>query len=468
MSNFFGMKQWIIAGVTICLLLINFGSPKVEANNNMPVLAKELLSFPQIPFNQFKDFSCTSALKSQFGCELNSLIPAEKLLVLGNFANFGSTKVSLQTIADKANIDLSKIGADKLQSFYSLITPNKLLDGKFNNLYPQKLLADLPLVKEAFIQDLVNKFKLGDFSQLQPLNGLLKQFGGLSSFINGDSLDVSKLSQQLSNVALGKLVSAIPSVGNLSLGNLPISILKSFNVNQAISGLITQSLGNIANIESLGISELGAIGFSNLSISQLTSMANLPSVSLVGGVSFGQFDLPLSADEQDKGRQISGGIPNSDYQLRKKNCGGNCKMVEIAPIDPRYKGATWIDGEDSKNWVPDGFGIVCAVWPGGCRGPAGNNPFGSGVRVLLTKIDAKSGTAQVSITFPLCYDVWFVGTTCTPSVFPIPSGIPLYTVKEKDWLPFVIPQNYGSSASLPKSDRLAFRESSKSSLKSVA
>jgi hypothetical protein len=63
--------------------------------------------------------------------------------------------------------------------------------------------------------------------------------------------------------------------------------------------------------------------------------------------------------------------------------------------------------------------------------------------LLLTNIDASAGTAQVAFTLPICWDAWFIGTTCTPAIFPIASGIPLYTIHEGDWLPFVAPINYG-------------------------
>ena len=433
----FGFKRWLITSLTICCCL--FGSwltPSIVLANT-PNVAKELINLPQLPLNQFPAIPCTSQLQTQFiqqakisfGCNIGEMLPAERVLTVGNFSGLGLTQSNLAQIANINNINLQQVGADQLQSLYSLITPNKLLGDQFNNIIQNKLLGDLPLVKEALIQDITNKVQLGDLTQLQPLNNLLQQANGYVDLLNPE-----KLHQQLTNIALDQVVAALPDFGDFSLGNLSLDTLKNFNVNDAIPGLANQALGSIPGVESLMVGDLSAIGLPNLSLSQFPNP-----LALVTGINFGQFDLPLSNDERDPGRQLSGGLPEADYQLRKQKCSGKCKFAEIASSNPTYHGAAWMDG--GEHWVPDGFGFVCWFAPGACKGPAGNHPFGKTMRVLLTNIDASAGTAQLSFTFPIC---WEALATCTPAIFPIPSGFPLYTVHEGDWLPFVAPVNYGN------------------------
>jgi hypothetical protein len=444
MMIIFGFKRWLITSLTICCcLLFSWLTPANAGDTSTaitlastPNVAKELVNLPQLPLNQFPAVPCTNQLQTQFtqqakialSCNIGEMLPAEKVLPLGSFSGLGLTKSNLAQIAGVNNIDLQQIGADQLQSLYSLITPNKLLGDQLNNLAQNKLLGDLPLVKEALIQDITSKIQLGDLTQLQPLNNLLQQANGYADLLNPE-----KLQQQLTNIALDQVVAALPDFGNFSLGSLSLDTLKNFNVSDAIPGLANQVLGSIPGVESLMVGDLGAVGLSNLSLSQFPNP-----LSFVAGINFGQLDLPLSNDERDPGRQISGGLPEADYQLRKQKCSGKCKFAEIASPNPAYHGAAWMDG--GEHWVPDGFGFVCLV-PGACKGPAGNHPFGKTLRLLLTNIDASAGTAQLSFTFPIC---WEFISTCTPAIFPIPSGLPLYTVHEGDWLPFVAPVNYGN------------------------
>jgi hypothetical protein len=450
------IKKYVLICTFIFCLLITIVSPSLGAGNtNSPAFAPELLNFPAIPFNKYPSVPCTQQLQQQFNlqaqiplsCNLGSFVPAEKILAIGNFANFGLTQTSLQGIAEKNGVDLNKIGADQLQKFYGLITPNKLLSDRFGDLYQNQILGKLPLVQEALIQNITDKIKAGALDQLQPLNNLLQQngvlggvnglFGGANTLLSGNLPDLNQLRNNLSNIALNKVVELLPDFGNFSFSQIPTNVLESFSVATAIPDIVKNPIGSLANVESLMIGDLKAIGLPNVSISQLPNP-----ISLAPGFKIGRFDVPLNNDEKDLGRQISGGIPDSDEALRKQNCSEKCKLAEITALfEPSYNGSTWVDAE---NWVPDGFGIVCIAWPGGCRGPAGNNPFGSGVRVLLTNIDSKQGTAQVALTFPICKDILFIGKTCTPSIFPIPSGLPLYTIHEGDFIPFIVPKNYSS------------------------
>jgi hypothetical protein len=437
MMTSFEFKRWLITSLTICCWLLGSWLTPAFALADTPNVAKELINLPQLPLNQFPGIPCTSQLQTQFtqqakisfSCNIGEMLPAERVLPIGSFSGLGLTKSNLAQIAGVNNINLQQVGADQLQSLYNLITPNKLLGNQLNNLVQNRLLGDLPLVKEALIQDITNKIQLGNLAQLQPLNNLLQQANGYADLLNPE-----KLQQQLTNIALDQVVAVLPDFGNFSLGGLSLDTLKNFNINDAIPGLANQVLSSIPGAESLMVGDLSAIGLPNLSLSQFPNP-----LSFVAGINFGKFDLPLSNDERDPGRQLSGGLPEADYQLRKQNCSDKCKFAEIASPNPAYHGAAWMDG--GEHWVPDGFGLVCWFTPGACKGPAGNHPFGKTMRLLLTNIDASAGTAQVSFTFPICWEEF---ATCTPAIFPIPSGFPLYTVHEGDWLPFVAPVNYGN------------------------
>jgi hypothetical protein len=162
---------------------------------------------------------------------------------------------------------------------------------------------------------------------------------------------------------------------------------------------------------------------------------------LAGGVRFGLADVALgepdSGDhEQRRLRVVTGGIISRNKRLTGQRCTGNrCPHFEIAdPGSTAHNGAAWMDGQTQ---VKDGFGLLCR--PFGCNGPAGNHPFGSGVRVQLRNIDQAAGTAQVTLSFAYCKRILFVGKTCTPWVFPVPSGIPIGTIREATILPYVPP-----------------------------
>jgi hypothetical protein len=443
------LPKFLIGLVSVSLVLLHGWLSPVVANQ--PMVAPELLNFTKTPLNQFPVIPCTDDLKVQFqnaqvpfSCNVGESLTPEKVLAIGNFTNMGITKLSLAQSANANNIDLRNVRADQLQKFYSLITPQKLLTGGSGNAYQNKLLAEMPLVREGFIQKLAVKAFMDDPSRLQNLNEQLKNVVG-DGFIDLTAADLENtdlLRQKVEKIALGKLVKAFPEFGEFSLGELSAETFLAYSVAEAMPDLVYQAFSDVEGVEALFVGDFAAVGVPNYAMSQLPNP-----IAPTAGMIVGRFDLPLSQDEHDPKRKISGGITNSDNQLRQQACGNNCKFAEIAVPNTNYHGAAWLDG--SEHWVDDGFGIVCSVWPGGCKGPAGNNPVGADLRLLLTNIDAKAGTAQVSFTMPMCRDTLLFGRTCTPSVFPFPSGFPLYTIHEGDGILFVPPANYRASVSSP-------------------
>jgi hypothetical protein len=435
MKNSWG-KRLAISFTTICLCLCAHSLMPADAQTNMPRLPQGITKFLDTPFSDLAKTPCTQQLKAQFNqqqvpldCQIGTMVSADKLITLGNLASLGITNTSLQEIARVNKVDLTKVGADQLQKFYEQFTPATLLGKNFNSFFQNQPLANLPLVQKALTQSIASQSSLGNLAPLQSLNNLIRKSGGAGDLQLG-SLLKSQASQQIANLPLNKAVAAIPSFGDFSLGNLSTKILKENNVVTAVPGLEKFPLNVAPNITTTTLNAFKAVGLNNNSMYQLPKKITYPA-----GIQFGKFDIPLGKDERDLGRQISGGMPGNN-SFRKQNCRGTCKFVEISAPNTNYHGATWVDAE---NFVPDGFGIPCAV-PGVCRGPAGNHPVGDSFRLLLTNINASKGTAQMAVSFRKCDDFKI---NCTPYVFPSPSGFPIGTIKEGQSLPFIVPQNYG-------------------------
>jgi hypothetical protein len=427
------LSQLTIVFITIFFCItIHWLRPVGAASLPLPA---DLNSFFNTPLNQLPKTLCTNQLKTQLAqqqipldCQTGSSISADKLIPIGSLTSISQT--SLQELAQVNGIDLNKIGADKLQQFYSLISPATLLGQQFNNFYQNQPLANLPLLQSALTQNLLQQVNLGNLQPLQSLNNLIQNAGGIGSLVPSDLLNPQKVVQQVANIALDKIVSAIPSFGDYSLGNIPIQNLQSFSIANALPALVKQPLSVVPGVSQLMASDLKAVGVNKIAISQLPKP-----LAYAAGIQLGRFDLPLGNDEKDFGRQISGGITGSGF--RKENCRNKCKFVEISAPGTSYHGAIWADAE---HYVPDGFGPVCAAVPGLCRGPAGNHPFGEEFRVLLTNINPRNGTAQRAISFRKCDDLRI---NCSPYILP-PGGFPIGTVREGDLLPFIAPGNYGS------------------------
>ncbi len=427
------LKRWTIVCATILFCLsIHWLRPVGAASLPLP---KELNNFFNTPLNQLPKTLCSDLLKTQLAqqqiplnCQTGSSISIDKIIPIGSLSSLGINQTSIQELAKINGLDLNKIGADKLQKFYSLVSPATLLGNQFNNFYQNQPLANLPLLQSALTQNLLQQANLGNLQPLQSLNNLIQSAGGFGNLVPSDLLNPQKIVQQVANIALNKLVSAIPSFGNYSLGN--ISNLQSFSVANAIPALIKQPLSVVPGVNQLVTNDFKAVGLNKVAMSQLPTP-----LSYAAGIRLGKFDLPLGNDEKDLGRQISGGITGSGF--RKENCNNKCKFVEVSAPGTSYHGAIWVD---AQHYVSDGFGPACAIVPGLCRGPAGNHPFGEGFRVLLTNINPRNGTAQRAISFRVCDDLRI---NCSPYIIP-PSGIPIGTVREGDLLPFIAPGNYGN------------------------
>jgi hypothetical protein len=435
------VRSLVIGFITMMLCLLSNGLFTASAQTNAFEQSSGFKTLLNTPFNQLVVATCNDELKSQYlqrhgkplNCTPGSKVTADRLLEVGNFANLGLPYTSMQEIAKLNGIDLQQVNVGQMKSFYDLVTPEKLLLPRFNNFYQNQTLGNSPLLREAFVQYTAAQYKVGNFEQLQNLSTLIRSNGGNITFPAGGSVNIEQFRQQVAKISLEQAATVLPGFKeNPVTKSIPAEVLKSMSVKGAVAGLEGAPISVVPGTEKLTIVDFKKIGLPNISIPKMPNP-----LAFAPGFKTGKFDLPLGEDENPRsklGRQVSGGYPGRSFY--KQECAGKCAFVEISAPGTSYHGAIWIDG---KNWVPDGYGYACVPWQ--CKGPAGSHPFGPDMRFLLTKINPRKGSAQVSITFRGCD---YFQTSCTPAVFPIPSGIPLGEIREGQTLAFILPNNYGS------------------------
>lgn len=446
----------------------------------------DLARIPEIPIKDFPKVTLTEDIQQQLAAigsplpsdfKVGDILNPQDLFRVGNFEMLGLPDVSLSGIANLTNVDLSQLGINQVSGFFSSLTPEKLLNVQGLNLGDMKL-AEVPLLKELALQSIYEKIKDGKLSELTDLNNLLgadrvsgslqeitsgifqgilgrdqvgQIFAGglpdLSQLPEGIELPLglplevpAELGQLFGNTTVQQISDVLPDFVKTAVTGISPERLGLLSIPESIPGIDKIEIGQIADIENLSLSSFGDLNVANLSLSQMPSpMRLLPGIRTgVADISLG---TPGAGDrEQQRVRIVSGGITSRNMVQNGARCEGNsCPHFEIAtPGDPEFHGTAWMDAKGQR--VPDGFGILCKPWS--CKGPPGNHPFGSAARVLLTNINQSTGTADVSLSFAFCRRIPFVGRSCTPWVFPTPSGIPIGKIREKTLLAFVPPGKY--------------------------
>lgn len=446
----------------------------------------DLARLPQIPIKDFPKVTLTEDIQQQLGAigaplpsdfKVGDTLNPQDLFKVGNFEMLDLPDVSLSAIASLTNVDLSQLAINQISGFFSNLTPEKLLNAQGLNLAEMRL-AEVPLLKELALQTIYEKIKGGKLSELTELSTLLsadRMSGSLQEITSGifqsilgrdqvgqffaDGLpDLSQLTegielpqglpldvplelgQLFGNATVKQISDALPDFAKTAVTGISPERLSLFNIPESIPGIDKIAIGQIADVENLSLSSFGDLNIANLSLSQMPSpMRLLPGIRTgVADISLG---TPNAGDrEQQRIRIVSGGITSRNMVQNGARCEGNsCPHFEIAtPSEAEFHGAAWMDAKGQR--VPDGFGILCKPW--GCKGPPGNHPFGSAARVLLTNINQSTGTADVSLSFAFCRRIPFVGRSCTPWIFPTPSGIPIGKIREKSLIAFVPPGKY--------------------------
>ncbi len=379
-------------------------------------ISDNLNQLPNIPLKNFPTVILTPEVINQFsaaGTPLPSTarvgqeIRPEDIFHIGNLEPFGLSDANLATLAQLGSVSLQQLSMDDLLQVFGQVTLEKLLQP---DVLPQ--LREMTISEIPALQALLN-------------SGNLTELGTVGS--------ISPTTQ------VQTLLQEVPALGKISFDQISAQQLQQLQVTEAIPGLTQIPIGNIEGVEALPIRSLSALNVPALSLGQMPKP-----MRLVNGIQIGVADVALGDPtvgdaEQQRLRVISGGIKSKDKKLTAVRCpSNNCPHFEFSlPSGGEHNGAAWMDG---KTQVPDGFGILCKPW--GCKGPAGNHPFGSGVRVQLRNIDQTQGTAQVSLSFAYCRRIPFVGKSCTPWIFPLPEGIPIGTVREATLVPFSPPQRF--------------------------
>ncbi|MEM6255067.1 MAG: glycoside hydrolase family 19 protein [Cyanobacteria bacterium P01_D01_bin.156] len=214
-----------------------------------------------------------------------------------------------------------------------------------------------------------------------------------------------------------------------------------------IPGLSTTPIQELDSLENAFVGDFEALGLTDKLT--LSAFPNPPVLNDI--IRMGRFDVPLGEPEHNRLRVVSGGVTRGDKFKGEPCDGGGCIHVELdevgAPPSSGLSGFAWMTSDQQ---VRDGYGPLCA--PFGCKGPAGNHPFGKGFRVLFSNLNEAEGSVQVSISFRACRRIVFV-KTCTPYVFPTPKGILIGSIQEKAIFPVTPPDiklsgddfNYGNT-----------------------
>ena len=403
------------AAVALATTFFTAISPPAQGQSPTQI-SDNLNQLPNIPLKNFPTVILTPEVINQFtaaGTPLPSTarvgqeIRPEDIFHIGNFESFGLGDANLAALARLGGVSLQQISMGDLVEVFGQVTLEKLLQPDV-----------LPQLGEMAVSD------------IPALQALLSQ-GNLSG------LEASGTISPTTQVKA--LIREVPALKDISFNQIPTQQLQQLGVMKAIPGLTQIPIGNIEGVEALPIRSLSALKIPSLSLGQMPKP-----MRLVSGVQLGVADVALGDPstgnaEQQRLRVISGGIKTKDKKLTGVRCPGNdCPHFEFSlPGSAEHHGAAWMDG---KIQVPDGFGILCKPW--NCKGPAGNHPFGSGVRVQLREINQAEGTAQVSLSFTYCRRIPFVGKSCTPWIFPLPSGIPIGTIREETFVPFAPPERF--------------------------
>ena len=464
------------AGLALSLPLIqpaqaNFLPPGADTQ-----VIENLAQLPNIPIESFPDIILTQEMLDQLAAVGTPLpveaqpgmaIAAEDLFRVGNFEPFGLPEASLDNIAQVTGVSTETVALAEVPDLLEVLSFKDLVSG-IPDLADQPL-SEVPAIQNLLVQSLFERLRLGDNQSLRAIRLLLQESPGSFSALTQPLREAIAPGQQLSldsipqdwidrglgrldgifaptlsdsllddavgNLKVGELAQGFPALEEMPLSNLSPEVLQDLSLQDSVPGLTTIPIERFNDIEALPLSSFGPLNLQSLSLGQMPDP-----MQLAGGVRFGVADVALGdpdagSHEQRRMRVVSGGITSKRKKLTARRCTGNeCPHFELADPGSAYNGAAWMDG---KTQVPDGFGLLCR--PFRCKGPAGNHPFGSGVRVQLRNIDQAAGTAQVTLSFAYCRRILFVGKTCTPWVFPVPSGIPIGTIGEETVLPYAPP-----------------------------
>jgi murein DD-endopeptidase MepM/ murein hydrolase activator NlpD len=341
---------------------------------------------------------------------------------------------------------------------------------------------------------LANVMQLGDVSETFGLEAF-----NLNAIAQSAGLDLSKLSlsnlQLMNQQTIASLVKAIPSLGELPLGQVkPLLDLVNLKLPTSMNlGLARQPLSAIATddlLGSLSLNELNLDQFSFTSIPGLdqTALVNLKDWqgSAIAGIPgldkipFAQFpinpfqifgmvaihDVTYGGDQahkESRQKPTKFSITGSDKVGFNYNCAQakGCDYIELNA--PGYSGfggmsapgglhgAKWIRGgkDDGEQMVPGGKGILGQLNNG--MEPTGRLSFGKAFKVVLIDTDESTGTGRFGLYFRVCIKKAFIDLGCTPYFI---GPIPWLSTKEKGLVFVGLADGAGGMDELPPGNQL--------------
>ncbi|MBD2527323.1 hypothetical protein [Nostoc sp. FACHB-133] len=232
--------------------------------------------------------------------------------------------------------------------------------------------------------------------QVPPLAALFSQNGGFS---NGRISQVVRSNLQIANLPLGKL-----DLSKYSIDSIP--------------GLRQTQLGQFQSWQQSYINQVP--GLNQIPFDKMPQPIN-SGVGVVGVAS-----VVLGTSEKGDAKVgnnyfISGSVVRGDQTLPVA-CypGQECSYMELgdfAGSSGGLYGKRWVSG--SSQQVKGGYGFLAAV-NGGFE-PTGRLVYGSGFKVALTGVNESTGTADFGLFFRICARPPFMDKTCTPYfIGPIP------------------------------------------------
>jgi murein DD-endopeptidase MepM/ murein hydrolase activator NlpD len=424
------------------------GKPvSVTAKNGTPVTGN-LFDFSQMTIADLPDVEVTDSLLNSLNqispnTDKSNLIPgsrvgAEEYLTVGglSFEAFGLDRLSMSDIAARTGTDLGGTNLAQYGDFVGLITPNILVEA-----IPG--LANLPVKEIPAILGLSNVLASAPVLSAIPEAGKLigsvnntlqaiQNFPGIGGFVGsmlgGDSSSFINDALGIANLSVGEALTQFADLGELQLGNIGLETLQHFGL-ASLPGLSETLLGDIATAPEALLKDLIPTGL--VEKLQFAKYPFPPELTEFARIML--IDVPLGDVEENRTQVVSGGVPAPGGLNAEPCTGSDCPHVEVTDVvTGQYSGHAWMTAAQK---VSDGFGPLCL--PFGCKGPAGNHPFGRGFRVLFGNIDEAAGTVEVRISFRGCKK--FPIYTCTPYVFPTPEGVPIAVLPEKSLFAFAPP-----------------------------
>ena len=280
-------------------------------------------------------------------------------------------------------------------------------------------MSDLSLKSINAIAPSSNQLTLKDFGlmQWQTPKTLVKAIPSLGNLTLKQVPPLAVLFSQnggFGNGRISQVVRSNPQIANLPLGKLDLS---KYSID-SIPGLRQTQLGQFQSWQQSYINQVP--GLNKVPFDKMPKPIN-SGVGVVGIAS-----VVLGTSERGDAKVgnnyfISGSVVSGDQTLPVAcNQGRECSYLELgdfAGSEGSLYGKRWASG--SSQIVKGGYGFLAAV-NGGFE-PTGRLVYGSGFKVALTGVNEAKGTADFGLFFRICVRPPFMQKTCTPYfIGPVP------------------------------------------------